>query len=72
MLSELKDASQKKQFGRTVLLAMRTIGPTTAAGANMIALGDAVRALKRAGLEAEAHQLAVEGLFDGWPRAVDQ
>jgi hypothetical protein len=72
VLSELKDASQKKQFGRTVLLAMRTIGPNTAEGAHMIALGDAIRALKRAGLGAEAHQLALEGLFGAWPRAVSQ
>lgn len=70
VLSELADASQKKQFGRTVLLVMRTIGAGTAEGAHMIALGDAIRALKRAGLAAEARQLALEGLFGAWPRAV--
>ncbi len=72
VLSELADASQKKQFGRTVLLVMRTIGPQGAEGAHMIALGDALRALKRAGLDAEARQLALEGLLGAWPRSVSQ
>ena len=36
----------------------------------MIALGDAIRALKRAGLEADARRLALEGLFTSWPRSV--
>lgn len=72
VLSELADASQKRQFGRTVLLALRAIGPHGAEGAHMIALGDALRALKRAGLVAEARQLALEGLFGAWPRAVSQ
>lgn len=70
VLSELADASQKKQFGRTVLLAMRAIGPGTADGAHMIALGDSLRALKRAGLGVEARQLALEALFEAWPRTV--
>lgn len=72
VLSELADASQKKQFGRTVLLAMRTIGPQGPETAHMIALGDSLRALKRAGLGAEARQLALEGLLGAWPRAVSQ
>mgnify|MGYP001170056410 CR=1 FL=1 len=72
VLSELADASQKKQFGRTVLLAMRTIGPQEADSAHMIALGDALRALQRAGLKTEARQLAVEALFEAWPRTVGQ
>jgi hypothetical protein len=70
VLSDLADASKKKEFGRTVLLAMRTLGPAGAEGAHMIALGDAIRALKRAGLEAEARRLALEGLFTSWPRSV--
>lgn len=72
VLSELADASRKKEFGRTVLLVMRTLGPSGAEGAHMIALGDTLRALKRAGLEPDARQLAVEGLFAVWPRAVSQ
>lgn len=72
VLPELLDASKKKSFGLTVLLAMRTLGPTGADGAHMIALGDAIRALKRTGLEADARRIAVEALFAGWPRAVSQ
>jgi len=70
VLSNLSDASKKKEFGRTVLLAMLALGPGGAEGAHMIALGDAIRALKRAGLEADARRLALEGLFTSWPRSV--
>jgi len=70
VLSELQDAARQRQFGRTVLLAMQTLGPNGAEGAHMIALGDAIRALKRAGLEADARQVAFEALFFGWPRVV--
>jgi hypothetical protein len=72
VLSDLADASRKKAFAPTVLLVTRTLGPGGAQGAHMIALGDALRALKRAGLEAEARHLALEGLFAGWPRMVSQ
>ena len=72
VLSQLADASQKKQFGRTVLLVMRALGPDGASGAHMIALGDALRALNRAGLKAEAHRLALEALLASWPRSVSQ
>jgi hypothetical protein len=53
-----------------VLLTMRTLGPHGAEGANMIALGDSIRALKRAGLEGDARRLAFEALFASWPRAI--
>ena len=69
VLSELQDAAKKKEFGRTVLLTLRTLGPAGAEGAHMIALGDAIRALKRAGFEPDARRLAFEALFAGWPRA---
>jgi hypothetical protein len=69
VLAELQEAAKRKEFGRTVLLAMRTLGPDGAEGAHMIALGDAIRALKRAGLEADARRLGLEALFAGWPRA---
>jgi hypothetical protein len=69
VLTELQDAAKKKEFGRTVLLTLRTLGAAGAEGAHMIALGDAVRALKRAGLEPDARRLAFEALFAGWPRA---
>jgi hypothetical protein len=70
VLADLKQAAQRKDAGRTILLVMRALGPGGADGANILALGDAVRALKRAGLEAEARSLAAEALLAVWPRAV--
>ena len=52
-----------------MLLVLRTLGGNGAEGAHMIALGDAVRGLKRAGLEPDARRVAFEALFGGWPRA---
>ena len=68
VLSQLQDASKKKEFGRTVLLAMKALGPSGAEGAHMIALGDSIRALKRAGLEPDARRLGLEALLGSWPR----
>ncbi|NOT71395.1 MAG: hypothetical protein HOP09_08995 [Hyphomicrobium sp.] len=69
VLSELQDAAKKKEFGRTVLLAMKSLGPNGAEGAHMIALGDSIRALKRAGLDADARRLGLEALLGAWPRS---
>lgn len=69
VLSQLQDAAKKRDFTQIVLLTMRTIGPNGADGAHMIALGDSIRALKRAGLDGEARKLALEALFPAWPRA---
>ena len=68
VLAELQDAAKKKEFGHTVLLAMKALGPNGAEGAHMIALGDSIRALKRAGLEADARRLGLEALLATWPR----
>lgn len=68
VLSELQDAAKKKEHGRTVLLAMRTLGPDSGDTAHMIALGDTIRALRRAGLEPDARRLALEALYSAWPR----
>jgi len=70
VLTELQDAAKKREFARTVLLAMKTLGPKGAEGAHMIALGDSIRALRRAGLEADARGLGFEALFAAWPRAI--
>ena len=70
VLTNLQDASKKKEFGRTVLLVMRALGPNGAEGAHLIALGDSIRALRRGGLDAEARRLSFESLFALWPRAV--
>ncbi len=68
LLSRLQEASRKKAFAETVLLAIQAIGPGTAAEANLIALGDTIRALRRAGHERDARALAFEALFAVWPR----
>ena len=68
ILSQLQEAAKKKEVARTILLAMRTIGPNGAEGAHMIALGDAIKALRRVGLERDARRLGFEALFGGWPR----
>lgn len=68
VLSALQEAAKKKEFGHTVLLVMKSLGPSGAEGANLIALGDSIRALKRAGLEADARRLALEALLGAWPR----
>jgi hypothetical protein len=70
VLSQLQDAAKKREFGRTVLLTMKTLGPNGAEGAHMIALGDSIRALKKAGLEPDARRLGFEALFASWPRAI--
>lgn len=70
VLSQLQDAAKKREFGRTLLLVMKTLGPNGAEGAHMIALGDSIRALKRAGLEGDARRLGFEALFASWPRAI--
>jgi hypothetical protein len=68
MLASLAEASKRNDAGRTILLAMRALGPGGPEGANVLALGDAVRALKRIGLEADARRLALEALLPVWPR----
>jgi hypothetical protein len=67
-LAQLAEASAKQESGRTVLLAMLALGPNGPEGAHIIALRDAIRALRRAGLQADAHRLAFEALFSSWPR----
>lgn len=68
VLADLQDASKKKEIGRLILLSMQALGPEGAEGAHMLALGDVIRALKRARLEADARRLAFESLFASWPR----
>jgi hypothetical protein len=69
VLSELQEASKRQDRGRVVLTAIRTLGPDSGETAHMIALGDTIRALKRAGFEADARRLGLEALLDGWPRS---
>lgn len=69
VLTALSQAAKKKEFGHTVLRAMQALGPNGAEGAHIISLGDTIRALRSAGLEADARALALEALFMGWPRS---
>jgi hypothetical protein len=68
LLGELSQVSQQKEAGRTILLVLRALGPDGPGGANVLALGDSIRALKRTGLDIDARRVAVEALYDLWPR----
>jgi hypothetical protein len=65
---ELAQASRRGEAGRTIVLAMRALGPDGLDGASVLALGEVVRALRQAGLVTDARRLAVEALFGVWPR----
>jgi hypothetical protein len=67
VLSALKEASDGGEVGRTVLLAAAALGPKGPQDAHLIALGDALRALKRVGLDVEARRIALEALIRHWP-----
>jgi len=68
VLSELAQAAQHEDAARAILLVMRALGPAGPEGANLLALGDSLRGLRRVGLEADARQLALEALVAVWPR----
>ena len=68
VLADLAQSAQRGDAARTILLVMRALGPAGPEGANLLALGDGVRALRRVGLEADARQLALEALVAVWPR----
>jgi len=68
VLADLARSAERGHAGRVLLLVIRTLGPAGPQGASLLALGDAVRALRRIGLEADARQLALEALVAVWPR----
>lgn len=68
VLGELSKASEQKQAGRTIMIVLQALGPDGPEGSNTLALSDAIRALRRAGLQAQARRLALEALFAAWPR----
>jgi hypothetical protein len=67
ILTQLKEAADRGDVGRTVLLVATALGPKGPQGAHLIALGDALRALKRVGLDAEARRIGFEALYARWP-----
>jgi hypothetical protein len=68
VLADLAQSAKRGDAGRTILLVMRTLGADGPQGANILALGDSVRALKSIGLEADARRLGLEALLPVWPR----
>ncbi len=69
ILKALQDAARRGDVAAVSLLAIETIGPKGSQGAHMIALGDTIRALRRAGMHRAARRLAFEALLPLWPRA---
>ena len=69
VLAQLQDAAKKKETSRTILLALRAVGPSSAESVHLIALGDTIRALRRAGLDRDARAFGVEALLAQWPRS---
>ncbi|MFD0986177.1 hypothetical protein [Methyloligella solikamskensis] len=67
VLTDLQQASEQGEVGKTVLLVAAALGPNGPSGANLLALGDSVRALRKVGLEAEARRLGFEALYPRWP-----
>ena len=68
ILSDLLEASKQRQSAKTAFLAMRAVGDFSASDAHLIALGDSIRALRKAGFVREAKRLAFEAVFASWPR----
>jgi hypothetical protein len=72
VLADLKSARDKRDGARTVLRAAQALGPAGAAEANLLTLGDVIRALKGVGLDREARALGLEALVAAWPRAAQR
>ncbi len=66
VLTALKETAERGETGLTILLAAAALGPDGAARANLIALGDVVRALNKVGLRQEAQQLGLDALYPLW------
>lgn len=67
-LTNLKQAADSGDVGRTILLVAAVLGPDGPQGAHLIGLGDSLRALRRVGLDAEARRLGFEALYAHWPQ----
>lgn len=66
-LSQLKKASDEGRAGDVLLLSHRAVGTHSADQMHLIALGDIVRALKKAGFEKQAGQFGFHALYGIWP-----
>ena len=72
VLADLKSARDKKDGARVVLRVAQALGPAGAAEANVLTLGDVIRALKGVGLDREARVLGLEALIAAWPRSAQR
>lgn len=68
LLSALQAALQENDRPRVVLLCVLALAKGGPPGAHQLAAGDAIRALKKVGMEREARALAFEALYPLWPR----
>lgn len=71
VLKEIQDAARTRDLHRLALLAIKSIGRDGGEGANILALGDTLRSLRRAGLDAEARHIAFETLLPIWPHTAN-
>ena len=68
LLAELQKVARQGDRPKTVLLVVLALAKSGPGGTHQLALGDALRALMKVGMEREARQLAFEALYPLWPR----
>lgn len=71
VLTDLKAARDQRDRAQVVLRAAQALGPAAPADANLLTLGDVIRALKSVGLEREARAVGIEAMAVTWPRAAN-
>jgi len=67
VLSALKKMSDEKRAGEVLLLSLQALGSHSADQMHLIALGDIVRSLKKAGFSKSASQFGFEAVYGIWP-----
>ena len=67
VLSALKKMSDEGRAGEVLLLSLQSLGSHSADQMHLIALGDVVRSLKKAGFATSARQFGFEAVYDIWP-----
>ncbi len=67
VLSALKKMSDEKRAGEVLLLSLQALGSHSANQMHLIALGDIVRSLKKAGFTKSASQFGFEAVYGIWP-----
>ncbi len=67
VLSALKKMSDEQRAGEVLLLSLQALGFHTADQMHLIALGDIVRSLKKAGFADSASQFGFEAVYGIWP-----